>query len=81
MSYFNLQVKLLGVASFREKIRNSGLIRTEAIDAMYLPLYIFGLILKMLLCDISLPLFHKGHADSISYLTQEFHRVTFNSNR
>lgn len=65
ISYFNLQAKLLRAAGFREKIRNSCLTIMEAFDTMYLTLYTFGLILKMLLCGISLSLFCKGPADSI----------------
>lgn len=71
--------QLLGVADFREKTRNSVLLRMEAFNAIYLTLYIFCLILKMLLWDILLSLFYEVPMDSSSYLIQKFHRIIFNS--
>ena len=78
-SYFNLKAKLLRVADVKEKPRNSCLLRMEAFNAIYLTLYNFHLILKMLLCDLSSPLFYEGPIDSISYLIPKFHRTISNS--
>ena len=80
ISYFNLKVKLFWVADVKEKTRNSDLLRMEPFNAIYLTLYIFHLILKMLLCDLSSSLFYKGPIDSISYLIPKFHRTISNSN-